>query len=207
MGTELKHITFSIDGPADKFDYIEDLVRAHGIEEYLISHELVCDKNIPHYHFIILTNEKVYANFIKKLRNDLGAYKKTTGRGGYCPYQRLKKPIDSLQRLKIYCTKEGNIRSTYSAEVLKDLHDHSFMKEDKDKFKKLLIATLDEEGDFLQGYDLKERLYKRIINIMITEDMKVSRPGVISWANYYIAKTTRIQNPEKRANTIYNLLF
>lgn len=208
MGTKLKHISFSIDGPVDKFDYIEQLVKDHDITEYLISHEVVCEKNIPHYHFIILTNEKVYANFIKKLRNALDAYKKTTGRGGYSPYQRIKKPINDLHKLKVYCTKEGNIRSTYSTEVLTALHEESFMKGKDDQLKLDLIKYLDETFTVMGScdIDLKKKLYLQIIGFLMDKELRISRPGIISWGNYYIANTKRYSYLTKKM-TIYNLLF
>lgn len=208
MTNTLKHIAFYIDGTEDKFDYVEDLVKQHDITEYLISHELKNskDEDKPHFHIIILTDEKTYANFIKKLRNALDAYNKVKGSGGYRPYGRIKQPIRDIHKLKVYCSKDGNVRSSYSAEVLEALYKESHKKNAVDAFKEELIKTLDEIEFDLSGYDVKDKLYQTIIKMMIKNDMKISRPGVVSWGNFYISKTERY-NINQKARFIYNICF
>lgn len=211
--TELKHITFYIDGLAEKFDTIEQMIKDHDITEYLISHELLNSKGKekPHYHFILLTTDKIYNNLFKKLKVALGVKPhKATGSGGYRPYGRLKQPIRDLDRLKIYCSKDGNVRSTYPKDVLEALHERSFKKNKDDQFKLDLIEHLDQSVNY-NNLCNREKLYGAIIQFLILKDMKISRPGIISWATFYISKTGRfasdISGPTSRSRIIYNLLF
>lgn len=206
--TELKHITFFIDSPLDKFDCIEKMVIDHDITEYLISHEQINAKGEekPHYHFLLLTTEKVYNNLFKKLKVALGVKPhKATGSGGYRPYGRLKVPIRDLDRLKAYICKDGVVRSTYSEDVLKALHEKSFQKTKTDKFKAELVSYIDEHLPAHQILD-KEKFYSIIIQYFLTQDSKITKQGIVSWGTYYIRHTDKLGH-KSRQSLIYKLLF
>lgn len=186
--TDLKHITFFIDGPLDKFDLVEKLVIEASAEFYLISHELLNAKgeNKPHYHFIILSTEKTYNALFKRLKSNLNAVVTTKGRGGYRPYGRLKEPIRDIEKLKIYCCKDGNVRSTYSTEVLEELHQKSFKKHSEDKLFQGMKKFLSERTYSQNQIELLDEIRRGILEYLISQDEKISKPKIEGFLSKYI---------------------
>lgn len=132
---ELTHQTFTIDirhpisYSLQLHEEIETLVKdTYDIEEYLIAFEPKNDKqeDKPHFHFIVYTDYKNCTNLLQKLVKDYNLASKGGKRGGKRYYARLKKPIRDLNKLKIYCSKDNNIKSSYTNETLDDLYRQSF---------------------------------------------------------------------------------
>lgn len=186
--TELKHITFFIDGPLDKFDLVEKLVKESSAEFYLISHELLNAKgeNKPHYHFIILSNEKTFNALFKRLKSNLNAVVTTKGRGGYRPYGRLKEPIRDIEKLKIYCCKDGNVRSTYSTAILEELHQKSFKKNSEDRLFNGLKDFLNQKTLSQNQIEFIDEIRRGIIEYLISKDEKISKPKIEGYLSKYI---------------------
>jgi len=200
--TDLKHITFFIDGDLDKFDAVESIVKEEQprtgaiIEFYLISHELKNSKGQekPHYHFILLTTEKIYTSIFKRLKLLLKASVTAKGKGGYRPYGRLKEPIRDLHKLSVYCSKDGNVRSTYSQSVLQDLHKQSFKKEAEDNLFEEMVTFMAEHPEHtnnqhcagIQSSETIDNIRRGIIHFLITKEQKISKPKVEGFLSKYI---------------------
>lgn len=205
---EHKHITFFMDSPLEYFDEIEHTVKTrYDIEEYLIAHEQYNSKQEekPHYHFIIYTTEKNYSNmlqyFVKKY-----SLKNTSGvRGGRRKYGRLKNPINDLNKLKIYCCKDGNIRSSYSNEILDDLYRQSFKKTDKllkEKCLKYVESTITSGFAFL-GF---EEIRQKVIEFCLIEKIHVRRSLVDAYV-IYIGQTSEFNTLRMDSLLIYRQLY
>jgi len=132
---EVTHQTFTIDirppfeYSLDLHQQLETLVKeTYDIEEYLIAFEPKNDKqeDKPHFHFIVFTDYKNCTNLLQKLVKDYNLACKGGKRGGKRYYARLKKPIRDLNQLKIYCSKDNNVLSSYSPDTLEDLYRQSF---------------------------------------------------------------------------------
>lgn len=129
--------TFWIDLTVDNFDYIEDYVKNYkGVEEYLIAHELKNSLGVdkPHFHIVLKIDDiKTINNILKHFKTKFNLKNDTGKRGGKRFYGMLKTPIENPEKLKIYCCKEGNIRSNISDEELKKLESASYLKKSTEK--------------------------------------------------------------------------
>lgn len=146
---EHTHQTFFIDypesendkgGPYEFHKKLEQIVKEkYDIEEYLIA--LETEPRI-HYHFIVYTTLGNCINLIQQLVRKYDLKNKSGKHGGKNNYGRVKKPIDNLEKLKIYCCKEKNVLSSYSQETLEELYRKSFKK--TTDIKSRLVQYLDE---------------------------------------------------------------
>ena len=203
---ESTHHTFFIDSSIDNFDEIENIVTTkYSIDEYLIAFEATNEKgeDKPHYHFIVYTTDKNVTNliqyFVKKYSLSTKGQK-----GGRRRYGRLKQPIQNLERLKVYCAKEGNVRSSYDDDILNDLYRKSFKKDDKALKVKCLRYVESETTSQLHVALEDIRLY--IIKFCMAEKIHIRRTLVDSYL-IYIAQTSEYTRLRKNATDIYLLLY
>lgn len=204
---EYLHQTFVIDAPFSEFDRIENLVhKSYGIDEYLIAFEATNDKgeSKPHYHFIVFTTVKNLTNLIQKLVKDFNLATTTGKHGGRRKYARLKQPIKNLERLKIYCSKEGNVRSSYSEETLTDLYRKSFKKDDKAlKLKCQSYVEAQTESQYKVPTE-EIRLY--IIEWCMSQKVHIRKTLVDAYL-IWIVQNTEYTRLRKNKHEIYNLIF
>lgn len=213
---ESKYITFFIDGPPLHFDEIESLIHlpCYNIEWWLISHELENSKgqNKPHYHFIIKTSEKQFNALYKRLKTLLGAKCPST-KGGYRPYGRLKVPIKDINRLKSYCCKDGNIRSSATPQELKELYEASYKKQDKEIFMNNMALFLNENYNPPKFYEpLKhtetiDNLRRGILHYLLREKHKISRASVDAFFIKYIRSDFSLLSLPQKKQLIFNHFF
>lgn len=211
--------TFYVDLPLSDFDYVENLVtKTYKQKFYLIAHEQhnAAGETKPHFHFIVYTTKNVRNNILKKIIGDRNL--KVTGKGGYRPYGTPKKAIQSPERLKIYCTKDGlqNVRSSISDTELQKLHELSFKKVDtkkllKDKFTKDIV-----DGKFkfpispINGWgidsDLRTNIRQYVIQFHIDNDLNLLRSSIERWSLFFIQVHPQISKPEQKIY-IYFFLY
>lgn len=204
---ENTHHTFFIDSPLEKFDEIQHTVtKKYDIEEYLIAFEPTNDKGEPkpHYHFIVYTTDKNLTNLIQYLVKQYNLASTSKAQGGKRKYGRLKQPIQNLEALKIYCCKDGNVRSSYSDEILHDLYRKSFKKDDKALKHKCLKYC--EDATQSQLYVTVEDLRLYIIKFCMTEKIHI-RKTLIDAYYIYIVQTSEFSRLRKSPQDIYLMLF
>lgn len=204
---EFNYHTFFIDSPLEKFDEIEETVKlSYGIEEYLIAFEATNEKgeDKPHYHFIVFTTDKNLTNLLQHLVKKYNLANKSGQKGGRRKYGRLKQPIKNLERLKIYCSKEGNVRSNYTEEVLTDLYKKSFKKDDKALKVKCLRYVEGETTSQLYVSLEDIRLY--IIKFCMVEKIHIRRTLVDAYL-IYIVQSSEFTRLSKSPTDIYLLLY
>jgi hypothetical protein len=182
--------TFFIDGGVKEFDYIEQVVRDYNITQYLIAHESH-NRNgdfKPHFHFLVHTTHGNFTNIIKHFVEKYNLRNESGQNGGLRKYGQHKagKPIHDLDKYATYLCKDGNIRSTYSAEQLQLWIDNSFKKSQANIILEKLIGFLQLEplhplvnkqtmyGDpYSNIAEIKENLTRRIITLIIENDFNV----------------------------------
>ncbi len=197
-----------MDGEVSLFDDLEKTVKTrYDIEEYLISHEEMNEKKEvkPHYHFIIFTTEKNYSNLLQYLVKTY-KLKNTSGKqGGRRKYGRLKNPIQDLNRLKIYCCKDGNIRSSYEPDVLDDLYRQSFKKTHrllKEKCLEYVESTMTSGFAFI-GF---EEVRLKVIEFCLTEKIHIRKTLIDSYV-IYIGQTSEMNTLRLSPHSIYAQLY
>lgn len=203
---EYTHHTFFVDSPLEKFQELENLVKTtYGIDEYLIAFEPCNDKgeDKPHYHFIVYTTLKNCINLIQKIVKDYNLSTKGQ-KGGRRKYGRLKTPITDLNKLKIYCSKDGNVRSSYSDEVLNELYRKSFKKDDKTLKVKCLRFV--EDNTVSQLHVSLEDIRLTIIKFCMIEKVHIRRTLVDSYL-IYVVQTSEFTRLRKSIHDIYILLY
>lgn len=205
---EFKHITFFMDGGVELHEDLVKIVNTrYDIQEYFIAHEQFNDKqeDKPHYHFIIYTTEKTYTNLIQYLIKHY-KLKNTSGqRGGRRKYGRLKAPIKDLGKLKIYCAKDGNIKSSYSNETLDDLYRQSFKKTNKmlkQKALEFVESSLGSGFSFI-GF---EKLRMKVIEFCLIEKIHIRRTLIDSYV-IYIGQTSESNLLRLHPCNIYQQLY
>lgn len=187
------HQTFFIDypetarvPPCDFHKILEATIKDYDIEEYLLA--LETDPKY-HYHFIVYTSTQNCINLLQHLVRKYGLSNTSGKKGGKRKYGRLKKPIDNLQKLKIYCSKEGNVLSSYSAETLEELYRSSFKKTDNIKSK--LVHYLDNYFTDLHGYLCSKSIKLQIIKYLQDNKIHIRRSLVDSYYLYYRQTTLK----------------
>jgi len=190
---EYTHQTFFIDMPESvrvpPCEFQEELVKVikdYDIEEYLLALEL--DPKI-HFHFIVFTSTANCINLVQHLVRKYNLSNTSGKKGGKRKYGRLKKPIDNLQKLKIYCSKEGNVLSSYSNETLEELYKLSFKKHDNIKSK--LVHYLDNYFTDMHGYLDRKSIMLKIINYLQDNKIHIRRSLVDSYYLYYRQTTMK----------------
>lgn len=204
--TEYTHHTFFVDSPLEIFDELENTVKIkYGIDEYLIAFEPCNDKGEqkPHYHFIVYTTLKNCINLIQKLVKDYNLSTKGQ-KGGRRKYGRLKQPINNLEALKRYCCKDGNVRSSYSDEILNDLYRKSFKKDDKSL--KLKCLRFVEDNTVSQLHVSLEDIRLSIIKFCMIEKVHIRRTLIDAYL-IYVVQTSEFTRLRKSIHDIYILLY
>lgn len=206
-----------------------NFVEKHLTEKYFVDEYIIAMENDPkeHIHFVGFSEKKNWTNFVKSL---VDKYKLTTsGHGGQRKYATLSKPIHTIERLKIYVTKqsEGNfddtIRSNLKEEELEKLFALSFKKKEKQKINEEIHEFLEEHDMYSETnltyhinshgekvcdkYQIILKLKKIIINYLRTRtDMNISRTGVMSYAQYHLRKTDHYTDYDKD-DLLFQLIF
>jgi len=211
-----KYITFFIDGSEEYFDQIEKLILlpTYSISFWLVSHELFNSKmeKKPHYHFIIKSIEKAYNALFKRLKELLGAKCEST-KGGYRPYGRLKVPIRDITKLKQYCSKDGNVRSSCDSAELKALYEASYKKKDKELFLNELcdwVAKNSYHPTFPTSHvwrDTTDRIRGGIIHFLLDKKHRITRPTVESYFLQFIRSDYCPLSPEKKKTYLFNHFY
>lgn len=204
---EFQHHTFFIDSPLEKFDDLEEIiVKTYGIDEYLIAFEATNDKgeSKPHFHFIVFTTDKNLTNLIQYLVKKYNLASSSKKQGGRRKYGRLKQPIRNLESLKVYCAKEGNVRTSYGDDILADLYRKSFKKDDKALKHKALKYVEGETTSQLYVSLEDIRLY--IIKFCMTEKVHIRRTLIDAYL-IYIVQTSEFTRLRKSPTDIYILLY
>lgn len=203
---ESNHYTFFIDSEIHVFDDLEEIItKTYGIDEYLIAFEATNDKgeSKPHFHFIVFTTERNLTNLIQFLVKKFNLATKGQ-KGGRRKYGRLKQPIHNLERLKVYCSKDGNVRTSYDDDILNDLYRKSFKKDEKALKHKALKYV--EEATVSQLYVSLEDIRMNIIKFCMIEKIHIRRTLVDSYL-IYIVQTSEFSRLRKSHTDIYILLF
>lgn len=203
---ESTHHTFFIDSTLEKFDEIEHTVtKTYSIDEYLIAFEATNEKgeSKPHYHFIVFTTDKNMTNLLQYLVKKYNLSTKGQ-KGGRRRYGRLKQPIQNLERLKVYCAKEGNVRTSYGDDILNDLYRKSFKKDDKALKVKCLRYVEGETSSQLHVSLEDIRLY--IIKFCMVEKVHIRRTLVDAYL-IYIVQSSEFTRLRKSPADIYILLY
>lgn len=211
-----KYITFFIDGDQEAFDEIEKLILlpTYSISFWLISHEEFNSKNEkkPHYHFILKCTEKAYNALFKRLKIFLGAKCDST-KGGYRPYGRLKVPIRDITKLKQYCSKDGNVRSSLPNKELKQLYEASYKKQDKEVFTNELCDWV-AKNSYHPIYpctnewrDITDRIRGGVIHFLLDKKHKITRPTVESYFLTFIRSDYCPLSPEKKKTFLFNHFY
>lgn len=216
-GQEVKYYTFYIDLPVEDFDYVQNIVtEKYKIKDYLIAHEEFNAKgeHKPHFHFIVYATLKLKNNLFKKILTDKNLFVK--GKGGYRPYGCLKTPIRDLNRLKAYCLKDGNVRSSIPEEELQELSKISFKKTDtlnilKDKF----IKDINEGGfhypitpynDWGICPDLKVNIRTYCIKFHLDNELNILRSSIERWSLLFLQVHPDIPSSD-RAKFIHYFIY
>lgn len=204
---EYTHQTFTIDLDHTEFDNIETAVKIrYGIEEYLIAFEPHNDKGEPkpHFHFIVFTTIKNCTNLLQHLVK-LYKLSNTSGKhGGKRRYARLKQPIRNLEQLKIYCSKHGNVRSSYKEDTLTDLYKKSFIKNDRTL--KMKCQEYVEQQTASQYSVSLEEIRLHIISWCMTEKVHLRRTLVDAYT-IWICQNTEFPRLLKDRHQLYIMLF
>jgi len=197
---EFKHQTFTFDVrpplvyTPEWHQQLESLVRdEYSIEEYLISYETIDKKGgeKPHFHFIVFSNYANVTNLIQKLVRDYKLSNTSGKRGGKRFYARDKTPIRNLELLKVYCSKEGNVLSSYSNEVLDELYRKSFLKDTQTPRDKCLAYV---EETFKKQYYLNDLRLKQHIILWCMEQRFQIRKNIIDGYFMWIRQNSTIKN-------------
>jgi hypothetical protein len=203
--------------PLQYMDEIKEiLTKDYGVKDYLIAYE---ERNAkgeykPHVHTIYLTSESNGTNFVKKIVSKYGLRGNTKGGRRY--YGTLKEPIRDLEKLRVYCSKDGNVISSLSNEELDRLAKKSF-KKDNLEIKEKLVKYLDEvvsnkywKHDFTEGktyYITQKQLALEIITYMTNNKIHLRKSLLDSYIIYYrqFSQIAGIQNdPEELLFLLYS---
>lgn len=218
--------TFWIDVLESEFDYVENYVSTNPkVDEYLISHELKNSQGVskPHFHVVLKIDDvKTANNILKHFYTKYNLKNEKKSQGGKRFYGMLKRPIDDPDRLKIYCCKEGNIRSNIPDAVLKELADKSFMKsttlkkilevetreyiETKFPFGFRREATDTSNGKKFTYYNTKELKIEIIEYIVKVKKLKITKHQL---ENYFLQIIQLSENPSigMKSNEIYEYFY
>ena len=199
---EHTHHSFFIDATFQEFSTIEHTVKtSYDIEEYLIAFEATNDKGDekPHFHFIIFTTLKNCINLIQYFVKKYDLATKGGSRGCKRKYGRIK-AIRNLQKLKEYCSKDGNIRSSYSEETLSELFRNSFKKDAKQL--KVKCQQYVEEQTSSQFQVPTDEIRMLIIEWCMTQKVHVRRTLVDSYL-IWTCQNTEFTRLKKNKHQIY----
>lgn len=185
----------SQEDPLGYMNEIKDiLINDYGVQDYLIAYE---ERNAkgeykPHIHTIYLTSETNGTNFVKKVVSKYGLRGNTKGGRRY--YGTLKEPIRDLEKLRIYCSKDGNVISSLPNDELDRLAKSSF-KKDNLEIKEKLVKHLDEvvkskywNQTFTDGttyYITDKKLAIEIIKYMTENKIHLRKSLLESYVIYY----------------------
>lgn len=204
---EFNHYTFVIDAKQEEHETLENIVKSkYDIEEYLIAFEPHNDKgeDKPHYHFIVFTTNKNVTNLIQYLVKKYDLSNTSGKHGGKRRYARLKQPIKNLEKLKIYCSKHGNVKSSYSDEKLQELYKKSFVKNDRTL--KMKCQSYCEENTANQFHVSLEDIRLLIIEWCMMEKVHLRRTLVDSYV-IWICQNTEYSRLRKTKHELYILLY
>ena len=204
---EFIHQTFTIDLEQSHHDALVHTVNTkYDIEEYLIAFEPHNDKGVPkpHFHFIVFTTVKNATNLIQHLVKQYNLSNSSGKHGGKRRYARLKQPIRNLEQLKIYCSKHGNVKSSYQEGTLTDLYKKSFVKNDRTL--KMKCQTYVENQTSSQYKVSLEDIRLYIISWCMTEKVHLRRTLVDSYT-IWICQNTEFSRLKKDKHQLYIMLF
>jgi hypothetical protein len=204
---EFTHQTFTIDLTQDHHDDLQHIVALkYDIEEYLIAFEATNDKGEakPHFHFIVFTTYKNCTNLQQHLVKKYNLSNTSGQHGGKRRYARLKQPIHNLEQLKVYCSKEGNVKSSYSPDTLTDLYRKSFKK--NDRALKLKCQAFVEAATQSQLHVSIEDIRLYIIEWCMEEKVHLRRTLIDSYL-IWICQNTEFSRLRKDKHQLYILLF
>lgn len=204
---EYIHQTFTVDLPQSEHTTLEHIItKKYDIEEYLIAFEPHNDKGEekPHFHFIVFTTSKNLTNALQHIVKKYNLSNTSGKHGGKRRYARLKQPINNLEKLKIYCSKHGNIKSSYSDETLSELYKKSFIKNDRTL--KMKCQEYCESNTQNQFHVSMEDLRLLIIEWCMTEKVHLRRTLVDSYV-IWICQNTEYPRLRKTKHELYILLF
>lgn len=204
---EFTHQTFVIDAGQSEFDKIESIVKeSYDIQEYLIAFEPTNDsgEDKPHYHFIVYSTYKNVTNLLQCLVKKYDLSNRSGKHGGKRKYARLKQPIKNLEKLKIYCSKHGNVRSSYTDDILTDLYRKSFVKNEKTLKNKCQQYVEDQTES--QLFVSLEDIRLKIIEWAMDNKVHLRRTLVDSYL-IWICQHTEFKRLRKTKHELYALLF
>ena len=219
MGDDYDHWTWTIDQEKEHYDYVEQKVKDYGIEEYLLSHEEITRKGDrkPHFHGIVYTSKKNVTNLVKhfvdryKLRNTSGR------RGGSRHYTLGKKPVYDIDHFRVYCCKDGNVRSNMTEAqieqyILKSYKKDERMKLYEDVHKHLTALYLPElyTGLFNTETSAHIRQYREnVINYMVknTDSINITKGQIDNMVKYHLFQKARETQEAQYEHELYALLY
>lgn len=204
---EYLHQTFTVDLPQTEHDNLLHIIKdKYDIEEYLIAFEPHNDKgeSKPHFHFIVFTTGKNLTNCLQHIVKKYNLSNTSGKHGGKRRYARLKQPITNLEKLKIYCSKHGNVKSSYTDDVLSELYKKSFVKNDRTL--KMKCQEYCENNTLNQFHVSMEDLRLLIIEWCMSEKVHLRRTLVDSYV-IWICQNTEYPRLRKTKHELYILLF
>lgn len=208
----LKWNTSSADIPRtqENLDFVEYKIK----EKYCIEEYLIASETDPkdHFHLVGFTTKQNWDNFIKCLVEKFNLRRTDGKRGGKNFYATLNKPIDTIERLKIYCTKqcEGNtenMRSSLDYDTLMAYYEQSFIKNNKKKLDEevheFLETTYEKEVNLtfrtlksdMTQIDIKHEIIKnlrmKIINYLRLKKIKSNKSSINNYIQHHLYNTTK----------------
>lgn len=204
---EFSHQTFTIDLEQEHHCDLCHIVESkYDIEEYLIAFEPTNDKgeDKPHFHFIVFTTYKNVTNLLQYLVNKYNLRNTSGKQGGKRRYARLKQPIRNLERLKVYCCKHKNVKSTYSHETLEELYKQSFKKNPRTL--KLKCQAFVEEATSSQNHVSLEDIRIIIIKWCMQEKVHIRKTLIDAYV-IWTCQNTEFTRLLKTPHDIYALMY
>lgn len=203
----------------DPIQYMKDIkdimINEYGIKDYLLAYE---ERNAkgeykPHIHTIYLTSPSNGTNFVKKVVVKYSL--RSNSKGGRRYYGTLKEPIRDLEKLRIYCSKDGNVISSLGQDELDRLAKLSF-KKDNLEIKEKLVKHIDDiviekywKQNFSDGktyYITDENLAIEIIKYMCENKIHLRKTLLESYVIYY-RQFTAVEGCSKDPAELLYLLY
>lgn len=141
--------------------YILETLLEYNIGTYIIGYEIAkgahAESDGEHIHFYVEMSTKDYHKYAKRVFKDKFKLQGQARGGRPRQYGKVKK-IESLEHMKIYTVKDGNVDTNLSEKELKDIMEKSHEKEDTfnlrdmclNMMKKLVLEDWGEHNSYME---------------------------------------------------------
>lgn len=193
---EYEYIACFFDCELDQFDWLEKTLLEYDIGKYAIAFEELNNKGQkkPHFHFFFEGTDNIYNAFSKRVVTKYNLRRK--GRGGTIKYGKVKE-IRNYDKMLQYTIKEGNFRTNFDKDKLKEAIEKSFSKEEKLKILQEMVIELDRFFSKFNQELNKDTVKTRVIKFMLEKDLRISKATLISNINYYFQFSKNLSIDDK----------